>query len=578
MAERTICIVHDVHSIGARDVLQCYSFFTPILAPAKQDSSVKSGRKDVHEMCLITLVSIILTIPVLVLSWAPLPPLEVAYGAASLALATMVQIFIAGPFYAKAIKGIVFSRVIEMDLLVVLSTSIAYMFSIVSYGLAVIGRPLATGQFFQTSTLLVTLIMAGRSVTALARQRAIESISVRSMQERTATLIENDGQDWVVDARLLHYGDLFKVTPDSRIVTDGVVMSGTSDVDESMVTGESRPKAKRPGSSVIAGSLNGAGVLTVRLTHLPSENTLNEKVVMVDEAKFSKAKVQETADRVAECFVPVVLISALTTFTVWILVGKFVRDGSAGASVINALTFAIAVLVISCPCAIGLAVPMVVVIAGDVAAEHGIIFKSAQAMERAKKVRLVVFDKTGALTIGKPTVASSRYFDQDSMDIDQIKSTVHGLASNSKHPVSIAIGKHLDDYNVISAHVNDVRSITGKGIEGICSESVVRGGNPQWLDVVEVPAVQNMLEKGLSTFCVTLDNNLIAVYGLEDTIRPDTLPVFSVLKSRRIAISIVSGDHWAAVNTVAATLGTPPNDTRSRCLPSDKQRFIQSLN
>ena len=577
VANKTLRIQFDAYSIGARDILQYYSLVSPSLAPAKQDSSLASGKKDVRKTCLITLVSIILTVPVLVLSWAPLSPHEVGYGAVSLALATSVQIFIAGPFYPSAIKGVVFSRVIEMDLLIVLSTSIAYIFSVISYALAVAGRPLATGQFFQTSTLLVTLIMVGRSVSALARQHAVESISIRSMQATMATLVEKDGKDRIVDVRLLQYSDLFKVAPDSRIVTDGVVVFGTSEVDESMMTGESRPVEKSPGSAVVAGSLNGAGALAVRLTRLSNENTVSEIAIMVDEAKFSKAKVQEIADHVAGYFVPVILALALIIFIIWILVGKFVRHGSAGSSAVNALTFAIAVLVVSCPCAIGLAVPMVIVVAGGVAAEHGIIFKSAQAMEKANKVTHVVFDKTGTLTTGKPTVVCDDYFDPTPLDIDQVKSIIHGLVSSSRHPVSAAIVSHLSDRNVVSADVNNVKSITGKGITGIHDKSPVQGGSPHWLGVEEVSTVQSMLERGLTVFCVTLDSNLIAAYGLEDTIHPDTLPVLSMLKSRGLALSIVSGDHSTAVTSVAAKLAISPESTRSQYLPADKRHYVQSL-
>ena len=577
VGEKTLWVQYDAYCIGARDVLKYYSFVTPTLSPAKQDSNLVTGKRDVHRTCLITLVSIVLTIPVLILSWAPLPTHEVAYGAVSLALATMVQIFIAGPFYPSAIKGMIFSHVIEMDLLIVLSTSIAYVFSVVSYALSVAGRPLATGQFFQTSTLLVTLIMVGRSVSALARQHAVESISVRSIQATMATLVNKGGKDSIIDARLLQYGDLFKVTPDSRIVTDGLVVSGSSEVDESMVTGESRPVVKSPGSAIIAGSLNGPGALVVKLTRLPSENTVSEIATMVDEAKFSKAKVQEIADRIAGYFVPTILVLALATFIVWTLVGKYVRHGSAGSSVVTALTFAVAVLVVSCPCAIGLAVPMVIVIAGGVAAEHGIIFKSAQAIENANKVTHVVFDKTGTLTTGKPIVVSNHYFDQTSTSVAQIKSIICCLVSNSKHPVSAAIAKHLGDNKIIFADIDNVRSISGKGIEGIYNRAIVRGGSPQWLGVENVPIVRSMLAKGLTVFCVILNFDLIAAYGLEDTIRPDTSSVLSILKSKCIAISIVSGDHPIAVNSIAAKIGISPENVRSQCLPADKQRYVANL-
>ncbi len=577
LAENTICVQYKADGIGARDILDHYSCASTHLAPAKKDSNLVSGKKHVRRTCLTTLISVILTIPVLVLSWAPLPPHAISYGAVSLALATLIQVFIAGPFYPSAIKAIVFSRVIEMDLLIVLSTTVAYSFSVVSYALAISGRPLSTGQFFQTSTLLVTLIMVGRSVSTFARQRAAESISIRSMQAVTATLVDANGNnERVIDARLLQYGDHFKVSPDSRIVTDGLVISGSSEVDESTMTGESQPIDKSSGSSVIAGSLNGGGVLLVKLTRLPGENTVSEVANMVDEAKFSKAKIQEIADRVAGYFVPVIIALTLAVFTIWILIGKLGRDNSSGMSVVNALTYAIAVLVVSCPCAIGLAVPMVIVVAGGVAAEHGIVFKSAQAIETACRVSHVVFDKTGTLTNGKPSIAVEEYFPSESRLLNQ--SIILGLISSSKHPVSSVLTGYLKAKSVIPAIFGDVNSITGMGIEGVYDKTTVRGGSPRWLHVEDHPIVQMILARGLTAFCVVVDSDLISAFGLEDTVRTDTFSVISALRSRGLAISIVSGDHLAAVRSVAARLGVEEENTKSQCLPADKQRFVKTLN
>ena len=265
-----------------------------------------------------------------------------------------------------------------------------------------VGRPLPTGQFLETSTLLVTLIILGRLVSAFARQRAVESVSIRSLQVEIAVLCDADGRnDQEIDARRLQYGDSSRVKPDSRTTTDGTIVSGTTEVDESMVTDESLPVVKTPGSFVIAGSLNGSSMIVVRLTHLPGHNTISTIAAMVDEAKFSKPKTQALVDIVANYFVPVVLALTVTTFAIWIAIGMSVRHEDGGRAVVNATTYAISVLIISCPCAIGLAVPMVVVISGGVAAKHGVVFKSVMAIETARKVSHIVFDKTGTLTQGE---------------------------------------------------------------------------------------------------------------------------------------------------------------------------------
>ena len=358
--KETVRIAFDAKLIGARDL--CSDGFgreTSLkLAPPRPDPTLEAGSKHVRHLGLMTVLSAILTIPVLVLAWAPLPEHEIAYASTSLALATIIQVVIAGPFYPTSLKSLIFSRVIEMDLLIVLSTTTAYVFSVVAFGYLVAGKPLSTGEFFETSTLLVTLIMVGRYVGALARQKAVESISVRSLQTAEAVLVGADGQESVIDARLLQYGDRFKVLPDSRVPTDGTVVSGTSEADESMVTGESRPVLKELKSNVIAGSINGPGTLVVRLTRLPGENTISTIASMVDEAKLSKPKIQDMADRVASYFVPVVLLLTVLTFVVWVAVGIAVRHQPGSEAAINAITFAISVLIVSCPCAIGLAVPM----------------------------------------------------------------------------------------------------------------------------------------------------------------------------------------------------------------------------
>jgi Cu2+-exporting ATPase len=249
----TVRITYDAKVIGARTLLWSAFGRTLELAAPRGSGELESGKRHVRSIAWITILSICLTIPVLVLAWAPLPPRPVLYGGISLALATIVQCGIAGPFYPSALRALVFTRVIEMDLLIILSTSTAYIFSIVSFAYQTAGRPLPTGDFFETSTLLVTLIMLGRLVSAFARQKAVESVSIRSLQVDTAILVDVDGRnERVIDARLLQYGDLFKILPDSRITTDGIVISGTTDVDESMVTGESVPVEKAPGSLVIA--------------------------------------------------------------------------------------------------------------------------------------------------------------------------------------------------------------------------------------------------------------------------------------------------------------------------------------
>ncbi|KAH6670797.1 E1-E2 ATPase-domain-containing protein [Halenospora varia] len=561
--------------IGARELLSDPFFRSAKLAPAAARPLIASGRAHVRMSLFMTLLSAILTIPVLVLAWAPLPKHEILYGAISLGLATVVQVVIAGPFYSGALKALIFSRMIEMDLLIVLSTTTAYVYSVIAYSYLAAGKPLSTGEFFETSTLLVTLIMVGRTVSAFARQRAVESISIESLQTPSALLVDpKTHQSEEIDARLLQYRDTFKVLPDTTVVTDGIVITGETEVDESMITGEATLVVKKPGMSVIAGSLNHSGTLVVKLTRLPGENTIKTIGAMVDEAKSSKPRIQEIADRVASYFVPFILVITLIVFVIWVGVGKGVRHQSTTTTCIVAMTYAISALIVSCPCAIGLAVPMVVVIAGGVAAKYGLIFKTAETIEIARSISHVIFDKTGTLTQGKLSVVVEEYPTKES---DLLRPMILGLTANSKHPVSTAIAASLKHLEVEPSRVENVVSIAGAGIEATFHKSTIRSGNPHWLGFETHPSVQKILSLGLTTFCVSRDNTLIAVFGLKDTLRPDALEVITQLKKRSIKISLVSGDNEEAVLSVAKQLDIPIQNVRSHCTPADKQAYVKSL-
>jgi Cu2+-exporting ATPase len=574
--KETVAVNFDAKIVGARDLITRGWGGGPVsLAPLRPDPTLETGSKHVRHLGYMTLLSICLTVPVLVMAWAPLPERHLEYGSASLALATLVQFFIAGPFYPKAFKALVFSKVIEMDLLVVLSTSAAYIFSVVSFGYQVSNQPLSTGEFFETSTLLVTLIMVGRWTAAFARQKAVESISIRSLQTATALLVTDDGET-EIDARLLQYGDVFKVPPDSRIPTDGTVVSGSSEVDESMITGESRPVEKYTKSPVIAGSVNGSGTLYVRLTRLPGDNTIDVIAGMVDQAKLSKPKIQDIADRVASYFVPVVIALTIITFCIWIAIGIKIRGQYGREATVQAITFAITVLIVSCPCAIGLAVPMVIVVAGGVAAKRGVIFKSAGAIEVAYKTSHVVFDKTGTITEGKPSVVREWY---SSNEQNANQALLLGLLEGIKHPVSVAVVRHLQAQGVRPSQVTNQKTLTGRGVEGTATACgrALRAGNSGWLGLGSDAVVQSILSEGHTAFCFTVDGSVAAIFGLEDAIRPDAASTVNTLVDCGVSVHIVSGDDDGAVRSVAARLNIAESNVRSRCTPADKQTYVQAL-
>lgn len=573
--KNTLRVTYNPRIVGARSLLADPLFLSARLAPLAAPPTLASSEAKIRQTLLRTIISTLLTVPVLILAWAPLREHYILYGAISLGLATIIQIFIAGPFYTAALRTLIYSRMVEMDLLVVLSTSAAYIYSIIAYGYQVAGKPLSTGEFFQTSTLLVTIIMIGRTLSAYAKQRAMVSISIESLQTPTALLLDIEtGKEQEIDARLLQHQDLFKVLPEMSIVTDGVVMDGETEVDESLITGEATLVRKKPGMSVIAGSINYSSTLIVKLTRLPCENTIKTIGNMVNEAQLAKPKVQEIADRFAAYFVPIILVITVVVFIIRAAVGKAINGESATTACISAMTYAISTLIVSCPCAVGLAVPMVTVIVGGVGARNGLILKSAQTIECARNITHIIFDKTGTLTLGKLTVVTEEYLLRKP---DWLAPVIFGLTITSKHPVSRAIAAHIETVGVRPFQVGNVVAVPGSGIEATWNGSIVRAGNPDWLGCLDSPEVQKILQHGLSLFCVSVDGNLAAVFGLKDSLRPDAIEVIDELKKQSIDISIVSGDNQGAVQSIARQLRIPCDRIRYGQSPADKQAYVKEL-
>ena len=571
---KTARIAYDPCVVGARDLLE-KGFDHPLsLAPLGSDHTSTAETNLLRETLYMTSISAILTIPVLILSWAPLPPQHyIAYSSSSLVLATLVQFIVAGPFYPTALKTLVFSRMIEMDMLIVISTTTAYVYSIVAYGYEVTGRPLSTGGFFQTSTLLITLIMCGRLASAYARRKATESISIRALQPSTAVLVE-ESNERLIDVRAFQYGDLFKVFPDTMIPTDGIIVSGETEINESMITGEAVPVPKHHGSRIVAGSLNMSGQFTARLTKLPIENAISRVINMVKEAKLSKPKVQDTADRIASYFVPCILALAVTVFLIWVAVGITFRASSNSDAVVTAITYSLASLIISCPCAIGLAVPMVMVIASGVGAKHGVIFKWLGAVEIGKRASHVVFDKTGTLTKGDFTVVEEIYRGEHR---NKAKMITKLLTSNSEHPISQALARHFGCLDTGAMTLNNFTSVMGKGMRATFDGQEVTGGNPLFVGVSQDLDVQHLLSGGLTVFCLRHGSTLLAIYGLRDTLRTDTASCISALQARNIPVSIVSGDSCIAVDRLAMKLGIPLTHSLGQCSPKGKANYVRSL-
>ncbi len=572
----TYRVSYDPICVGARSILASASGIH--LAPPGSDGKLADGRRRLIRMAWATALAALLTIPIVVLAWSDALVPYATSSIIELVLGTLVQAIAVPEFYTGALKSLIYSQVLEMDMLVVISITVAYGYSIVAFALTRAGYTLQEKAFFETSSLLITLVLLGRLVAAIAKVRAVSAVSVRSLQAEKAILRDSSIEGTAeIDARLLQLEDVFVVPAHSTVPTDGEIIDGTSAVDESMLTGESIPVPKSTGDQLIAGTTNGPGTLTVRLTRLPGKNSITDIAGLVENALASKPRIQDLADKIASYFIPGVIIVSLIVFAIWVIVALKVRGEKGGSAVGLSITYAIAVLAISCPCALGLAVPMVLVIAGGVAARQGIIIKQADAIERGHKVTDVVFDKTGTLTTGELEVVHSQTFPDAGYAEDEISSVTRTLIQDNQHPVSMAVATDLKKAGGKPCKLEDLESIPGSGIRGVWNGRVVRAGNPFWLDIESRPEISALVDQGMTVLCVAVDREPVAVFGLKSNIRPEAASVIADLHKRGLACHIVSGDTSKVVNDVAQAVGIPISNVASRHAPAQKQSYVQGL-
>ena len=370
----------DSKLIQPRTVLAKFAQFKGVHLPQLHGSISDVARKNLIDLLMRTTISILCCIPVLIFSWAPVPRHPITYGTISLVLTTIIQFYVALPIYSSALHALFFLHIIDMDLLVAVSTSIAYIYSVVVFAIQTASQKFSD-QFFETSALLVTLIMLGSLVSAYANRRASSALDdLAALQSRNVTIVHPSACEpstSTISEELVHTGDVLRILPDTLVPTDGIVLVGRSEVDESSITGESIPAAKAPGTSLVAGTLNLSGTLDMQVTRVPAESTLADISKLLRDAQDAAAAlpVRDRADRAAAHLAPVVFVLAIATFVIQMLVGVYLRHHTERAAAIAALKYSIAVMVVPCPCAIVLGVPMVVVLAVSAASKRGVLFK-----------------------------------------------------------------------------------------------------------------------------------------------------------------------------------------------------------
>lgn len=504
------------------------------------------------------IVSALLTLPLLVgmLAMAGLFPWHLPAWL-ELLLATPVQFWIGARFYRGAWLAIK-NRTANMDVLVATGTSAAYFYSL--YLLLTLGMAASGKLYFEASAIIITLISLGKLLEARARRSTQSAIrELMALRPETATVWRSESWQSVAIDEVLR-GDRLRVLVGERVPVDGKIVSGASELDESILTGESLPVPRGEGDKVLGGAINRSGVLEIEATTVGEDSSLSKIIALVESAQMGKAPLQQLVDKVSAVFVPVVMAIALFTLLVWYAVSN---------DFAQALLAAVAVLVIACPCALGLATPAAIVTGTGVAARHGILIKDVDTLQKAHAIKALIFDKTGTLTQGKPVLASW------SGTADQLRLAA-ALQQASEHPLALAMREAVGT-EVALPQPEAVEVRVGAGIVGQVAGHTVAIGNGSLLAQlgIDQPQQDEQAADGATWVWVAIDGAVAGIAALADTLRPESPEAIATLRQRGIASWLVSGDAPAPVAHIAAKLGL--DGAFDSVLPAGKVEKVEAL-
>ncbi|MHA6128308.1 heavy metal translocating P-type ATPase [Pseudomonas fluorescens group sp. PF-1] len=484
------------------------------------------------------------------------------------ALATPVQFIFGARFYVAAWKA-VRAGAGNMDLLVALGTSAGYGLSLYEWATAAGRMP---HLYFEASAVVIALVLLGKYLESRAKRQTASAIrALEALRPERAIQIV-DGREQEVAISALRLNDLVLVKPGERFPVDGAVVEGQSHADEALISGESLPVPKQPGDKVTGGAINGEGRLLVRTQALGAETVLARIIRLVEDAQAAKAPIQKLVDKVSQVFVPVVLLMALATLIGWWLYG---------APMETALINAVAVLVIACPCALGLATPTAIMAGTGVAARYGILIKDAEALERAHEVSAVVFDKTGTLTSGAPRIAHLSAIDGDEAALLQMAGA---LQRGSEHPLAKAVLDACSERGLSVADVGDSQSLTGRGIAGSLDGRRLALGNRRLLEesglsagpLAESASAWETEGRTLSWLIEqSPEPRVLGLFAFGDTLKPGALQAVQQLSARHISSHLLTGDNRGSAKVVAEALGI--TDVHAEVLPADKAATVTAL-
>lgn len=488
-----------------------------------------------------------------------------------LIIATPVQFWVGSQFLTGAWKSLK-NKSADMNTLVALGTMSAYSYSVFAtlFPEFLRGKNIKAHVYFESSAIIIVLILLGRYLEAKAKSKTGQAIKeLMKLQPKTASLIE-DGNEKKVSVDTLKIDNIVLVRPGEKIPLDGIVIKGHSTVDESMVTGESLPVEKKENSKVIGATINNNGSFEMKITKVGKDTLLSQIITMVENAQSSKAPIQKIADKITQYFVPIVLIIALITFISWYFISN---------DFTMALMNAVSVLVIACPCALGLATPTAIMVGSGKGAELGILIKNAESLETAEKVNSLVLDKTGTLTNGKPEVTDIVAIKNDE---SEMMSIIASIEKKSEHPLAEAIIKKANEMKIQLKNIGYFKSITGKGLEADVEDITYFLGNKKFIEEQKINIeskyneILNVFSKeGKTVIFLANEDELLGLISVADTLKPNAINIIKNLKDENIEVAMLTGDNKITAEAIAKKLGI--ERVFSEVMPSDKADYIKKL-
>lgn len=488
--------------------------------------------------------------------------------AVSLLVLTTVVLGLGYNILKNGIKNLIHGTP-NMDTLVTIGVLASFIYSVYETVQIFLGdASFVHSLYYESAAIVIFFIRIGKYVEGINTDKTKEAIQELMTITPNSAVIERDGKELTVTLDEIEKGDIVICKPGEKVAVDGAVVYGISHINESFITGESMPVKVEAGSKVIAGSINYEGAIKYKAEKIGRESTVSEIVRMVVEATNTKAPISKLADRVSSVFVPIVIAIAIITFIVWLIIGK---------SFAVALNYFVTVLVVACPCSLGLATPLAIVIASGVCSKKGILVKNSESLENAHKVKTIIFDKTGTLTKG--TLSFSKMYNYSDLNDDDIFKIIAGVEKKSEHPIAKAIVEEAEKRNIDFDEVKEFKAISGQGVFAVVENYDVLIGNKRLMDANNISVNESdfdeLVNDGNSILYVSLNNKVVALIGVKDVVKENVSEVISSLKKKNINVVMLTGDNEVTAKKIAEIAGI--ETVVANVMPSQKAEYVEKF-